>query len=501
MYDGQEELDNLVWDKNDEDSEKSLKELRLKTMCRQVERLAMQKFGRPATLVPPLIMGGFHILYRIQLEEVSPDIMVRLPCPNLVQFPDEKIVQETATAACVAKNTRIPVARQFFYGRDDSVGPFIILEHIRNCGSMSARLTVPNDDPSETHVLNPSIEEATLKDLWSKVARCYLQLSRLSFSRIGSLIEVDSGSYDVAGRPFTHNMGDMVRLANIPRAVLPPEGKTYASADEWYVALAEMHVAQLVFQHNDAVTSEDDCRNKYVARLIFRRLAKQGRLSTFGFAEDDWSAQSFKSESSTLAPAPCGSGSFRLWCDDLRAGNILLNDSDDVAAVIDWEFAYVAPTQFALDPPWWLLLNTAETWASGMEDWRQTYDMRLGTWLSAVKRAEESMEGPGPFAVALSTYMRESWETGRFWLSYAARKSWAFDAVYWRYLDERFFGDRKSDVSHDHLWKSRIHLLTEVERDGMGPFVERKMSESKERIIVDWDVEEAQQRLSEVLCT
>ncbi|KAI0528490.1 phosphotransferase [Xylaria digitata] len=501
MYDGQEELDNLVWDKNDEDSEKSQKEMQLKSRCRLVERLAMEKFGRTATLVSPLIMGGFHMLYRIHLEEVSPDIMVRLPCPDLVQFPDEKIIQEIATAKYVAKNTDIPVPKHFCRGRDDSIGPFIIIQHIENCGSLSARLTTPNEDPSEPHVLNPSIEEATLEDLWTKVAWCYLQLGRLNFPRIGSLVETDDGSYDVAGRPITHNMGDMVRLANIPRAVLPPEGKTYATADEWYVALAEMHIAQLVFQHNDAVTSEDDCRNKYVARQIFRRLAKQGRLSTFGFAEDDWSAQSLKGEFSGLSPAPCGSDSFRLWGDDFRAGNILLRGTDDIAAVIDWEFAYVAPTQFALDPPWWLLLSSAETWASGMEDWRRTYDMRLETWLSAVKRAEESMEGPGPFPVALSTYMRESWDTGRFWLSYGARKSWAFDAVYWRYLDERFFGDRESNVSQDELWRSRIHLLTQAERDGMEPFVERKMRESKERIIVNWDGTEAQLRLSEVLCT
>ncbi|GAW22562.1 hypothetical protein ANO14919_121020 [Xylariales sp. No.14919] len=501
MYDGQEELDNLVWDKNNEDSEKSQKEMQLKARCRLVERLASQKFGQTATLVPPLIMGGFHMLYRIRFEESSPDVMVRLPCPDLVLYPDEKIIHEMATAKYVAENTRIPIPKHFFHGRDDSVGPFIILQHVKNCGSLSARLTTPSGDPNEPHVLNPGIEEATLEGLWIRVARCYLQLAQLKFPRIGSFVEADDGSYDVVGRPITHNMGDMVRLANIPRALLPPKGKTYATADDWYVALAEMHVAQLVFQHNDTVASEDDCRNKYVARQIFRRLAKQGRLSTFGFEEDDWSAQSSKREFSALALGPCGSDSFRLWGDDFRAGNILLDDADDIAAVIDWEFAYAAPTQFALDPPWWLLLNPAETWAAGMEDWRQIYEVRLETWLSAVKRVEEPLEGSGPFPIALSTYMRESWDTGRFWLSYAARKSWAFDAVYWRYLDERFFGERGSSVSQDQLWRSRVHLLTQAERGGMEPFVERKMRESEERIIVDWDPVEARRRLSEVLCT
>lgn len=499
MYDGQEELDNLVWDKNDEDWDESLKQMRLKTTVRQVEHLAELKYGKTATLISPLIIGGFNILYRIHLEGVSPDVLVRLPGPSLVQFPDEKNAQEAATANCVAKNTQVPIPRLFFYGRDPTLGSFIILQHVENRGSMSARLTTPNDDPSVTHVLYPDVAETTLQNLWTKVARCLLQLSRLSFPRIGALVEVDSGSYEIAGRPITHNMTDMVRLANIPCAVLPQEGETYGTADEWYVALAEMHLAQLVFQHNDLVSSEDDCRNKYVARQIFRRLAKQGQLSTFGFAGDDWSAQSSKTVPSTLSPAPARSDSFRLWGGDFRAGNILLDESDDIAAVIDWEFAYAGPTQFILDPPWWLLLDLAETWSSGIDDWREIYEVRLKTWLSAMRRAEESMGEPGPLPGALSTYMRESWETGRFWLNYSARKSSAFDAMYWKYLDERFFGDRGDDISDHDLWKTRIHLLSEEERQAMEPFVERKMNESKARRIVDWDPTEAKRRFSEVL--
>ena len=75
-------------------------------------------------------------------------------------------------------------------------------------------------------------------------------------------------------------------------AVLPLEGHTYQTSDEWYTALAEMHIAQLAFQHNATVSSEDDCRNKYVSRTVFRRLAKQGHLYTFGLTDDEWSAQS-----------------------------------------------------------------------------------------------------------------------------------------------------------------------------------------------------------------
>lgn len=123
--------------------------------------------------------------------------------------------------------------------------------------------------------------------------------------------EANDGTYEVAGRPITHNMTDMVRLANIPRGVLPPEGKTYETEDEWCTALADMHIAQLISQHNGLATPEDGCRNKYVARQIFRRLAKQGQLSTFGFAEDNWPAPSSKIPAPTLSSAPSGSDFFR----------------------------------------------------------------------------------------------------------------------------------------------------------------------------------------------
>ena len=207
-------------------------------------------------------------------------------------------------------------------------------------------------------------------------------------------------------------MNNMLQHANIPRDSVPPEDKIYETADEWYIALAEMHIAQLVFQHNDLVMTADDCRNKYVARQLFRKLATQGRLSTSGFREDQWSAQS-KNQTSTLSPAPSGSSSFRLWCDDLRASNILLNKADDIVSIIDWEFAYIASTQFALDPPWWLLLNMPQMWHTNIDDWTEIYKVRLETWLRAIEEAEESV-GIKSKGFILSTYMRESWETGRF---------------------------------------------------------------------------------------
>jgi aminoglycoside phosphotransferase (APT) family kinase protein len=499
MGNDREDFDNLVWDRNDEAWAESQKQLRYKTTCRLAESLVEKKFGRkPATLVSPLIIGGYNILYRIRLEGTSPDVILRLPCPSLAQFPAEKTLREAATARYIEQNTRIPVPRVFHHGQHSDLGPFIILQYVENKDTLSDALTINKDDFDEPHVLNPNVSDATLETHYFKVAHCLLQLIQPTFPRIGSLVESEDGSsYSVAGRPITLNMNNMLQLANIPASVLPSESKTYETADDWYLALAEMHIAQLVFQHNDLVSTKDDCRNKYVARQLFRRLAKQGRLSTFGFAEDNWSAQS-KAEPRILSSAPAQSGSFRLWCDDFRAGNILLNESDDIVGIIDWEFAYVGPTQFVLDPPWWLLIEVPEMWSSGIEDWAKIYDMRLKIWLLVMKKAEEST-GLVSLPFELSVCMKESWDTGRFWLNYAARKSWAFDTIFWKYIDERFFGEREGHISKDDLWKTRVHLLSEEERRAMEPFVETKMEKSKERIIVDWDPKEAKEHLAEVL--
>ncbi|KAJ3457221.1 hypothetical protein MRS44_014362 [Fusarium solani] len=73
-----------------------------------------------------------------------------------------------------------------------------------------------------------------------------------------------------------------------------------------------------------------------------------------------------------------------------------------------------------------------------------------------------------PSALPTGSSSTLSWVTGRFWLNYAARKSWAFDTIFWKYLDERFFGEREKDIPKEALWKDSVHLLSEEERAAMG---------------------------------
>lgn len=503
-----QEFDNLAFDRSDSILEKTTERLRSKAIRELVPAIVAMRFGvakEKAKMVPPGMLGSFNVAFPAEIEDNPLDFVVRMVIPDAAQFPDEKTISEVAVARFIRMHTFIPTPAVLYYGlstENPDFGTYIIMEHIRNVRSFSHTCMRPVTKPDETHMLDTLIPKSKLRHMDVQMANYLLQLIQHRFPRIGSLVQTGRQSWDVRQRPLALNMNDMIQLANIPHSALPPKEKMYQTADEWYVALAKMNMACLLFQHNDFVSKADDCRNKYVARQIFHRLAKQGKLSSFGFVEDDWSAQSRKAKSVySFCSAPDNSGSFPLWCDDLRAGNILVGETDNIVALIDWEFTYAGPTQFSLDPPWWLLLDIPEMWLMGIEDWAHIYDERVQTWFEAMEEAEKDVDLAAlQLKAPLSMYMRQSWETGRFWMNYAARKGWAFDTIYWKYLDERFFGERLKDVPKEELWRTRIGLMTNSEREAMELFVAKKMEESKERILIDgWDPEEVKKRFAEVL--
>lgn len=183
-----------------------------------------------------------------------------------------------------------------------------------------------------------------------------------------------------------------------------------------------------------------------------------------------------------------------MWCDDLRPANVLMNQDDNIAAVIDWEFSHSAPAEFLHSPPWWLLLQAPEDWRAGLDDWVAKYEPRLATFLRALESRERQSihEGLLKKSDILSTRMRESWESGQFWLTYAARRSWAFDAIYWKFLDEKYFGENKS--GH---FEERLNLLSPRQVMAMEGFVARKLEEKAQSSLVDWYESGSEARLPE----
>jgi hypothetical protein len=253
--------------------------------------------------------------------------------------------------------------------------------------------------------------------------------------------------------------------------------------------IADMHMAQFALQYNDAVEDDDDARDKYVARQLFRRLATERRL---------------------LSDKEDSGRDFRLYSQDLRPTNVLIDKDLKVVGVIDWEFAYAAPAEFIFDPPWWLLLLEPESWPGGYREWMKEYEPRLITFLRVLRIEEEKLAERKPTEMkleglslqhhsessepSLSHCMWVSWETRRWMLHYAARDSWAFDFIWWKFLDESYFGHNETQ---DH--RARLELLSEKQKVAMDVLVAYKADERSDSKVFVWEEGAAADRLAGVM--
>ncbi|KAL2848052.1 hypothetical protein BJX68DRAFT_267967 [Aspergillus pseudodeflectus] len=272
-------------------------------------------------------------------------------------------------------------------------------------------------------------------------------------------------------------MNSLIRLGSLPQSKLP--ATTFATTSSYMEALAELHISHLINQRNDAVDSAEDCRHKLVARFLFRKLAREHCLTA------QWAA--------------FDKGPFKLWCDNLRAANILLDEEGKVVGVVDWEFTYAAPVEFSFAPPWWLLIEKPEYWPQGLDDCCVEYERRLRTFLRAMRYQEDKAikEGRLRDAQRLSAPMQDSWKSGDFWVAYAARNNFAFDLVYWHKIDQRFFGKTSTPV--DDVWQESLDLLEPGERAEIERVVAIKVEEMKTRDLA-WDPDDYTKELAEKRC-
>lgn len=169
---------------------------------------------------------------------------------------------------------------------------------------------------------------------------------------------------------------------------------------------------------------------------------------------------------------------------------MLLNENLQIVGVVDWEFTYAAPSEFSSAPPWWLLFKQPEYWPGGLEYWTEAYEICLQTFLEALVDREDAAIDSGRLREdqRLSGKMRKSWDSGDFWVSYGARKNFAFDAVFWQRLDSRFFGPGVN-TDRDDRGKERVDLLDIGETEHMEPLVNKKLEEMEERILA-WEPDE-----------
>lgn len=272
--------------------------------------------------------------------------MFRVPIPGLVAFVEEKTRAEVATMLHVAEHTTIRVPRVYHWGTagDNPTGldlPFIIMEFIPHSYDMGTLWEEPE------LVQRPELKgdiNLIKEHLFRQLAKVHVQLSHLHAPRISALTVVD-GRGVPGGGPMPFLLNNQISSYHVPEAVFAPNitsTEPLSTSRQWHVSIAEMYIAGLLF-NTDLERDEEDIREKFVGRYLFRELAKKRKLPQH--PEDDGTAVGETKES------------FRLWCDDLRMHNVLCNEKGDVQGVIDWEFVYFAPESYVYDPPFWLFID------------------------------------------------------------------------------------------------------------------------------------------------
>ncbi|KAE8144898.1 phosphotransferase family protein [Aspergillus avenaceus] len=454
--------DDVTWEQAEETSDNWLAQFLERSILVPIAYFILEQKRGNATEFAILKKGSYNISLRLKYENEA--TVIRLSQPGAVFFPEEKVVNEVAVMRFIADQTSVPVPFIVHSGTKKEspleLSPFIIMDYVEHETKMYDALNTPGCPVEERGVLDPDIDRDRLEMLYGQLADVLLRLAMPALPRIGSLSQVDDFTWEVTRRPLSMNMNELVRLGGLPRSKLPKADATFSTTSSYLEALVDLNIEHLAHQRNDAVESADDCRRKFVARRLFRKLARDKRL----------------------ANPSLDKGPFKIWCDDLRPANVLLNYNMQIAGIVDWEFTYSAPPEFSYAPPWWLLIEKPEYWPKGIEDWTRVFDYRLKTFLKVMKQCEDSAIQQGRLIEAqrLSGPMHDSWTSGDFWVIYAVLHSFAFDAIYWQKIDSRFFGPAESP---EHAWKERLDLLDESDKDEMERLVARKLEEMETRTL------------------
>ncbi|OKO96468.1 hypothetical protein PENSUB_10643 [Penicillium subrubescens] len=140
------------------------------------------------------------------------------------------------------------------------------MEYARHDSTMYASLNTPGRPTNLRGILDPGIAEEKLEMLYRQLADILRELPMLTFSRTGSLHQKDESRWEVAYRPLTLNMEQMVVTGTLPPTHLPDPDATFATSASYLQSVAESFVQHLHHQRNNAIESADDCRRKTAGR-------------------------------------------------------------------------------------------------------------------------------------------------------------------------------------------------------------------------------------------
>ena len=178
------------------------------------------------------LKGSFNFSFRFSFDD-GPDAIIRFPKPGHTAFRDEKVANEVQIMEYLSRYTTIPIPRVHSWGltaeSPQQFGPFIIMDYIDGV-LLSTILKQSTESDQEGVILNPKVDNTTLEMLYHQIAIYVLQLSQLTFTRIGAIsMDNASNTWSVTRRPLTYNMNELETVAGYPDEQIPTSPLVCAS--------------------------------------------------------------------------------------------------------------------------------------------------------------------------------------------------------------------------------------------------------------------------------
>lgn len=158
--------------------------------------------------------GSFNWTCAVQFTD-GEKWMVRFPIDGKVKHSDEKVEIEVATMRLIREQTDIPVPEVKAWGlaaeNKLGLGPFIITSFIEgiSLGDILCK--------SESRLMREDVDEGDVERIYRQIAQIHLKLSRLNFTRIGSLSKGSSSKKiaQICSRPLTWKAHEILSVGGV----------------------------------------------------------------------------------------------------------------------------------------------------------------------------------------------------------------------------------------------------------------------------------------------
>ncbi|ATY65984.1 kinase-like domain [Cordyceps militaris] len=370
--------------------------------------------------------GSYNRVFRFSFDDGGSDIALKSPKPghSAGTIAAEKVANEAAWLEFFKEKTTIPVPRVYSCGTEPGhlsplKLPYILMDWVLGDNLRDFLRSAP--------------PEKLLPTIYQQIASFYLELYRVPFNGIGSVVRNKTTGQWSLRRPLTIDMHQLVLgVSNYPTNDWPTRGFTNAKGYldfVWDQQSKQLRNLRNLNTPCEPLSSEDIARLRFEARYRFKQLSNSPEFrlhDNFGF---------------------------RAFNPDLDPRNMTVDpDTGKILGVFDLEFTNAMPAQFACDPPLSLFTVLPSTALdTGYFAWfLQEYKPVLDQFLDAMQELEELEElklKKKPFGQApLSTMMRNSWKTKRVWFNFGLNHSDHVDAIYWAVLHDLHLGGNTPEL-------------------------------------------------------